>query len=69
MQIATDIYPPVPNTMFIFLFFKKKIDLKIEIINFIKVKGNFIKFSVKRGIGIISNLYFFFINKFTSSFV
>ena len=45
--------------MFIFLFFKKKIDLKIEIVNLIKVKGNFIKFNVKRGIGIISNLYFF----------
>ena len=45
--------------MFIFLFFKKKTDLKIEIVNLIKVKGNFIKFNVKRGIGIISNLYFF----------
>jgi len=43
--------------MSIFLFFKKKIDLKIEIIKLIKVKGSFIKFNVKRGEEIISKLY------------
>ena len=50
------------NKISIFLFFKKKNDLKIEIIKFIKVKGNFIKFNDKRGTETISNLYFLLIN-------